>query len=799
MKKNKIRILLISVAAALMLLPFFSAWGPSFQACPVAVPIVKAEAGLDKMDSTNQKVEERGIVPCTLTECTFCNLLQMIERIFFWLLSLAFAVAVLFVIVSGFAYILAVGDSGMMGWAKEGLKLSIIGFAICLLAWLAIHVLYTVLGYKGNWWTMECAKEDTANIPGNSVASLYANEIAPDGLGGRNNPINLIDLTQTGLKQLPENKYFFIHGIGGQPLDKAAGQLANVVAQAENNKQIVYAAVPYRDSKGTISGTQIVNLNNFLASELKNVLSQGGAQPVDMVQNLTGSKTGDQFYNVLTNILTNSLSDEIPLLMAREGITIADFNRVWPKVNWNKYLANGEGTSIQPNTNIVSDLFYQEGDGPKMYDPDRFDGIIPKNDTHISININPDGSLNLDNPVDIDQVAPGVTEEALRTYTQQLAKLLSAIEKQSELQGGGNDFISNLTHFLNQSNEEPSESSKNATEKTSDADVNSESTDTRSSQKKAFDDEIDKLKQQIDLDNAWNTGGMGGLPSRINNNKHPQEELLDKITKQLEKEMEDFIKNPSGGTSGGDSTGGGDRTGTGSTSGTGTTGTGSTSGTGTSSTSSSGEPPGNWSGTTLGVKGQLSRDEVERLDQEIIPKALKDLNLNVPVDFVMCLVEKESRFKPGDSNTNGERSLGLTQINTGVGTQKAALQGLKNYVNNNDPGNIYQKIRRDVGSDQVIMSDAGLLSQRDPANERGITSVSMGIGYLKLINAKNGRGDGLKNYSDLDNLAAGYNAGPAGARGGNTAYSRYVVNCTKTMQSKRNANGGQSPWLSKFK
>jgi len=786
--------------------------------------------GFDQRSREDTKgVEERGLVPCTLTECTFCHLLRLAERIFYWLLSLAFAVAVLFVVISGFIYILSIGDSGTMAFAKEGLKLSIVGFVICIASWLAIHIVYTVLGYKnGNWWQIECNSESSVSEKGNPekkvAVNVYANEIDPDKVGGRNNPIALPDLVLQNLNDIPENKYFFIHGIGGQPLDKAAEQIEKVVAKAEENKTVVYAAVPHKDEKGITIGTRKVNLNSYLPAILSDIGNQesGISLPVnDQSAVKASSKSTDQFYDLLLNMLTKSITDEIPLIMAREGITPSDFNQIWPSVNWNQALGSGPAPKFEPSSSIISGLLYKEGDGPKLFDPDKFNGLIPQNDTHLSVNLNPDGSLNLANPVDIDQVAPGVTEQELRGYTQQVAKMLAKLQEQYKTQGKDGDFLTGMIGLLNQSvdtsaggqdtatnTSEPEKTGKTATDKSGDGvgeetnDNNSKATnEDTSTADNSLDKEIEDLERQITLDSAWNTGGTGMLPNSIRkDSKDPREALLDKVTKKLEREMEDFIRNP-GGTEGSGRTGGSNSNGSSSSGDRGepsssTGGTRDTSGTsGTGNNNDTSEPPGDWSGTSIGFKGQLSKDEIKRLDEEIIPKALKDLNLNVPADFVMCLINKESTFKPGAFNGNGERSIGLMQINTRAGTQNDALRGLKSYVNNNDPENIYTKLRRDVGTDQVLISDSGLLSQRDPAHERGITNTSLGIGYLKLINAKHGRGDGLKNYSDLDNLAAGYNCGPGGCKGGNTAYSRSVVNCTKTMQDKRNANGGQSPWI----
>lgn len=811
-KTNKIKLFLVAFGVIFVgLLGFyFVAPERNIGTCPA---VQAASDFQGKMDSTTQSVESRGLVPCTLSECTFCHLLQLIERIFFWLLTLAFAVAVLFVVISGFAYILSVGDSSMMSWAKEGLVYAIVGFVICIVSWLAIHVLYIVLGYGDNWWQIQCAQQSSSyqSESQNQVSSSkYINEVPLTDVGGRNNPVSLPSLSQKDIAALPENQYFFIHGIGGQPLKEAAKQVAKAVVQAEQQKKVVYAAVPYYDNNDQITGVQKINLNNYLTSELRNNLvsiennsSTATTQDPNTILN-NDSKSLDNFYNALLSMLTKSVSDEIPLIMAKKGITPADFSQKWPTIDWNNLFANNFSEAFKPLKTNNSGLVYQEGNGPVLYDPERYDGQIPLNDTHVDINLNSDGSLDLSNPITISKVAPGVSTSELKAYADEIGDLLSDLTKQSKIQGNKGEIATSLVKILHQ----PQSSTDN----------NAADTQEQTKPNTNFNS-----SQPVTLDNL-NTGGAGTLPSGIVSNLANNKPISNKDIQEIERQIQELLKTnqssstgpigPSSNDSSGSSnnsgsssnnTGNGNTsTGSGNTSGTSNTGntgnntgnTGNTSNTGTSGNNS--DYSGSTSTTTLGLKGQLSRDEIKRLDEEIIPKDLNDLSLNVPVDFVMCLIKKESAFKPSAFNGNGERSIGLMQLNTRVGTQKAALQGLKSYANNNDQSNIYLKLRRDVGTDQVLTSDAGLLSQKDPANERGITNVSLGVGYLKLINAKNKRGDGLKNYQDLDNLAAGYNAGPAGAKSGNTAYSREVVSCTKSMQARRQASGGASPWLQDY-
>ncbi|MEW6171413.1 MAG: transglycosylase SLT domain-containing protein, partial [Candidatus Omnitrophota bacterium] len=171
--------------------------------------------------------------------------------------------------------------------------------------------------------------------------------------------------------------------------------------------------------------------------------------------------------------------------------------------------------------------------------------------------------------------------------------------------------------------------------------------------------------------------------------------------------------------------------------------------------------------------------------EKMISDDLREVNLNVPPEFVMCIIKKESNFKPEALNDRGEYSVGLMQLNKRSGTDRAALSGLKKYGRN-----LYQKLLNNHGSDSKITDTSSLMSKNDPASEKGMTNIALGIAYLKKINAENGRGNGLRNDTDLDNLAAGYNCGPARCKGGRTAYSNDVVACTRTMRAKSGSSSG---------
>lgn len=70
---------------------------------------------------------------------------QTIVTIIIWSLGIAGSVAVLFLIVGGFLYITAAGDSDRLDKAKATIKNSIIGIVVILLSLVIVFTLNTIL------------------------------------------------------------------------------------------------------------------------------------------------------------------------------------------------------------------------------------------------------------------------------------------------------------------------------------------------------------------------------------------------------------------------------------------------------------------------------------------------------------------------------------------------------------------------------------------------------------------------------------------------------------------------------
>ncbi len=99
---------------------------------------------------------QAGIIPCGLTKddpaldgdqtvkCTLCHLVVGVNNIIILLRNIMTALAIVVIVAMAFVYITSAGDEGRMRFAKEGITAALIGFAIILLAWLAVNFVLTL-------------------------------------------------------------------------------------------------------------------------------------------------------------------------------------------------------------------------------------------------------------------------------------------------------------------------------------------------------------------------------------------------------------------------------------------------------------------------------------------------------------------------------------------------------------------------------------------------------------------------------------------------------------------------------
>ncbi len=116
-----------------------------------------------------------GLVPCALKEdnqattewderapCTLCHFMIGFQKIISLLRNIMTAIAIAVIVAMAIVYITSAGDEGRMSFAKEGIKWSLIGFAVILLAWVIVNFLFTLPIFANNglvrtdWDTLTC-------------------------------------------------------------------------------------------------------------------------------------------------------------------------------------------------------------------------------------------------------------------------------------------------------------------------------------------------------------------------------------------------------------------------------------------------------------------------------------------------------------------------------------------------------------------------------------------------------------------------------------------------------------------
>lgn len=119
------------------------------------------------------------IVTCSGLDCSLCKMLEMVTRALDFATGVSFAVAVLFGIIGGFIYIGSRGNETWMSLAKRTVKWALTGFALVLLANLAIRIIFQVTGAtnKNIWDKFECNEETASGVEPNY------NQISPADLG----------------------------------------------------------------------------------------------------------------------------------------------------------------------------------------------------------------------------------------------------------------------------------------------------------------------------------------------------------------------------------------------------------------------------------------------------------------------------------------------------------------------------------------------------------------------------------------------------------------------------------------
>ena len=215
---------------------------------------------------------ENSIVTCSGLDCNVCELMKTIVNIFQWLTWISAAVAILFIVIGGFIYIGARGNENLMSQAKRTIIWAIGGFALVLLAFLAIKSTYKIIGATNEsfWEEIDCGGESSASnskkgeIPEQTVAGLLRG--AKDGgiIAGRlKTDAGYGDLSQL-INQLPEENMLIFS------------------AASQNDKKTIMA-IGKKDNQPELLYVDRTLINNLLRSNKTtfSLVSSAAAQDGD--------------------------------------------------------------------------------------------------------------------------------------------------------------------------------------------------------------------------------------------------------------------------------------------------------------------------------------------------------------------------------------------------------------------------------------------------------------------------------------------------------------------------------------
>lgn len=132
------------------------------------------------------------LVPCGIKGdlCTLCHFVLMAQNIFVFLIKISFIIALVFAVIVGILQIVSGGASRLIAYAATLLKYTLIGFAICLLCYVAVNAIATALGYtgQGGSWARPQINCEAFRVTSTNVGP---------GPGGYSSPVGSPSVTPT--------------------------------------------------------------------------------------------------------------------------------------------------------------------------------------------------------------------------------------------------------------------------------------------------------------------------------------------------------------------------------------------------------------------------------------------------------------------------------------------------------------------------------------------------------------------------------------------------------------------------
>lgn len=90
--------------------------------------------------------------------CTLCHFLLMIKNVISLLTQIAFAIAALFFIVGGIAFLVSTGSPERIEWAKKTITNAVIGMVLVLTSYLIVVSIIVALGGKEAYFSLDLGK-----------------------------------------------------------------------------------------------------------------------------------------------------------------------------------------------------------------------------------------------------------------------------------------------------------------------------------------------------------------------------------------------------------------------------------------------------------------------------------------------------------------------------------------------------------------------------------------------------------------------------------------------------------------
>lgn len=102
--------------------------------------------------------------------CTICHIIVMAKRVVDWAFKVITFFAIAIIVAMGILYIVSTGDEKLISTAKGGIKATLYGFALLLLAWLIVNVILYIaaknlseLGAQtDSWFEFKCSTQSKA-------------------------------------------------------------------------------------------------------------------------------------------------------------------------------------------------------------------------------------------------------------------------------------------------------------------------------------------------------------------------------------------------------------------------------------------------------------------------------------------------------------------------------------------------------------------------------------------------------------------------------------------------------------